>query len=106
LKKLIDENKEKKNEEILHDILPLFGEYLLEYEKIKKSFAYSKDEKKSEKIERYNKVQDMMLDIIGSIGGNGHQIIKENDSNYNLKDVNSVVNILNKKKNHISTTPI
>ena len=101
LKKLIDDNKEKKNEEILNDILPLFGEYLLEYEKIKKSFIYSKEDNKNEKIERYNKVQDMMLDIIGSIGGNGHKIIKEDDS-YNYengeKDKTAVVNILNKKK--------
>ena len=35
LRKLINNNKENKNEEILNDILPLFGEYLLEYEKIK-----------------------------------------------------------------------
>ena len=96
LKKLIDDNKEHKNEEILNDILPLFGEYLLEYEKIKKGFVYSKEENKNEKIERYNKVQDMMLDIIGSIGGKGHKIIKED--NHENKDNNAVVNILNKKK--------
>ena len=102
LKKLIDDNKQNKNEDILNDILPLFGEYLLEYEKIKKSFVYSKEGNKSEKIERYNKVQDMMLDIIGSIGGKGHKIIKEEEFNYenseNDKDKNSLVNILNKKK--------
>ena len=98
LKKLI-KDQENKNEEILNDILPLFGEYLLEYEKIKKGFIFSKEENKNEKIERYNKVQDMMLDIIGSIGGKGHKIIKEDDSNYNNdKDMNTVVNILNKKK--------
>ena len=100
LRKLINNNKENKNEEILNDILPLFGEYLLEYEKIKKSFIYSKEDNKNEKIERYNKVQDMMVDIIGSIGGKGHKIIKEKDYDYDNtdKDKSAIVNILNKKK--------
>ena len=42
----------------------------------------------------------MMLDIIGSIGGKGHKIIKEDELNYENsdKDKNAVVNILNKKK--------
>ena len=90
-----NENSKKYNDNLLNDILPIFGEYLLEYEKIKQSLIYSNDEMKNSKIENYTKIQNSIFDLLGSIGGKAHKIIQEKedlDKNKNL-----IVNIINKE---------
>ena len=90
-----NEKSQKHNDDLLNDILPIFGEYLLEYEKIKQSLINSNDEMKNTKIEKYTKIQNSIFDLLGSIGGQAHKIIQEKsdiDKNKNL-----IVNIVNKE---------
>jgi hypothetical protein len=83
---------------LIRDILPIFGDYLLEYQKIKESL----DPTDVETIEKYNKIQNKIFKILGEIGGEAHSIVKSNESQDTLtleekSCSNRILNVLNKK---------
>lgn len=79
---------------ILSDILPIFGDYLQEYEKIKQSLMNQNDVDKNSKIEEYSRIQNSIFDILGKIGGKAHQIVPPSFT----YSKNMIVNIINTKK--------
>lgn len=70
--------------ELLEKILPLFGDYLVEYQKIKKAIKNSTNNK--ELISKYTRVQDKIFDILGSLGGDAHMIINNYSELNDYKD--------------------
>ena len=93
LENLLHFSEPSKTTKILTDILPIFGDSLQEYEKIKTSLISSESE--NEKIEKYAKIQNSIFDILGRSGGNAHMIISNNKEGNRNKNI---VNIINSKK--------
>jgi hypothetical protein len=86
------ENNSMKTEskELIREILPIFGEYLIEYEKIKESI----DQTDVEMLKKYNEIQDIIFKILGEIGGEAHYIVKQEDS---ADNGGKILNIMNTK---------
>ena len=61
---------------LLDYILPLFGKYLVEFQKIKENIKISSNNK--ELILNYTHIQDKIFDILGELGGDAHNIIESN----------------------------
>jgi len=89
LKSYMNEEKEKGTvSEIVKEILPLFGDYLVEYQKIKESLKKTNN---NELYDKFHTIQNEILKILGDLGGEAHLIIKEAET----KKTCSILNIVN-----------
>ena len=82
-----DDNIDNRFNDIMNEILPIFGDYLIEYQKIKNSIHGSN----LDINEKFKKVQNKIFKILGELGGDAHNIIEEKKikSNNILSLVNS-----------------
>lgn len=90
----------KANLEFIREILPVFGEYLIEYEKIKSNIDVSN----FEYFEKYNKIQNEILEILGELGGEAHFLIESTSMTSELNNINTE-NVSNQIKSFSNSNP-
>jgi hypothetical protein len=97
-----DENVDSNFNEITKEILPILGDYLIEYEKIKNSL----DQSDINATEKFKKVQNKIFKILGELGGDAHKIIEDKKTKgtnllslVNSKSIEYSLPLYNKKYN-------